>query len=487
LNKKKLSNRAFKAVIWSALDRIFLTFFVFFVGILLARLLSPKEFGLIGIVTFFIAIFSQLIDGGFTQAIIRKDRATQADYSTIFFFNLISAGLLYLILYLTSEDISVFFGEPDLNLIIKCSGLILIFHSLGIVQQAKLTRKLDFKSQMKISLISSILSGFLGLYLAFNQYGVWSLVLMQLSNRLLMTILLWILIKWIPSPTFSLESFKQMFSFGYKMMLSSLIYSANRNLHLFIIGKYISTSDLGYFTRAEKFSQAPSEGLSAVIERVSYPTLSSIKNNSSDLSVGYKRIIQTSMFITFPLMITLAFIADNVIITLIGSQWSQAIPYFQLLCFLGILVPLHVSNLNLLKVVGRSDLFLKLEILKAFLSLPAFAVCFYVGIREFIIAMIVTSFLAFFLNSYLSGRYVNYSSLNQLYDLSPMFIVSFLVGYSAFLVGNLVESIYSMETHTTLMVQIIFSLAIYFIVSELFRFKEYLYIKRKIKQVLTDE
>lgn len=483
----KLGNKAFRAVIWSALDRIFLTFFVFFIGIILARLLSPREFGLIGIVTFFIAISSQLIDGGFTQAIIRKDKATQTDYSTIFFFNIIIALFLYFILYLLAEDISIFFGESDLNLIIKYLGLILIFHSLGIVQQAKLTRKIDFKSQMKVSIFSSTFSGFLGLYLAYTGHGIWSLVWMQLSNRILMTLLLWVIIRWIPSIQFSFKSFNEMFSFGYKMMLSSLIYSINRNFHLFIIGKYISPTELGYYTRAEKFNQAPSEGLSAVIERVSYPTLSSIKDDSSKLSLAYKRIIKSSMFVTFPLMITLAFISNNLILTLIGSQWTPAIPYLQLLCFLGMLVPLHVSNLNLLKVVGRSDLFLKLEILKAFLSLPAFAVCLYIGVQEFIIAMIITSFLVFFLNSHLSGKYIEYSSFNQIYDLLPMFLVSILVGYVAFVSGNLLENNFHLEVQVVLLIQVLLVFILYLIINEILRFDDYLFIKRKIKQSISND
>lgn len=476
--------KTFTALLWSATDRFFLTVFVFIVGIILARLLTPEDFGIIGLVTFFIVLSRQFIDGGFTQAIIRKDVAEQVDYSTIFLFNILIGFLIYILLFFSSEYIAIFFNEPILVDVIKIIGIIIIIDSLGVVQQAKLTRKIDFKSQTKISMISSFLSSFLGILLAYNGYGVWSLVYMQFSNRLLMTLLLWYFTSWIPSLEFSVSSFKEMFSFGYKLLISSLIFTTNKNLHVLLIGKYSSTVDLGYYNRAEKFNQAPSEGISAAIERVTYSSLSSIKNNKQKLSKAYRRIIKSTMFITFTVMMFLSAVADNLILSLIGLKWFSVISYLQLLCFLGMLVPLHVMNLNLLKVAGRSDIFLYLEIIKIILSVPAFLVCIYIGIKEFIIALIITSFLSFILNSHLSGKLINYSSLSQLRDISPSFLLSLILGVLVFLIGDYLDTSFSFQTLTILSLQIVSAFVLFLTINEIIRLDDYLYIKTKITSKL---
>lgn len=484
MNSKKLSEKTFSALLWSAADRIFLTCFVFIIGIILARLLSPEDFGIIGLVSFFILLSRQFIDGGFTQAIIRKDVAEQSDFSTIFIFNILIGFLVYIILFLSSEHIAILFDEPILEDVIKVIGFIVIIDSLGVVQQAKLTRQIDFKSQTKISMVSSLLSSILGVWLAYNSFGLWSLVYMQLCNRILMNILLWYFTKWIPSLEFNLTSFKEMFSFGYKLLISSLIYTTNKNVHILLIGKYFSTADLGYYNRAEKFNQAPSEGISAVIERVTYPSLSSIKDNKHKLSRTYRRIVKSTMFITFAAMITLAAISDNLIVSLIGAKWIPVISYLQLLCFLGMLVPLHVINLNLLKVEGRSDIFLYLEIIKVALSIPAFLVCIYIGIEEFIIALIITSFLAFLLNSHLSGKLINYSSLNQLKDISPSFIVSLTIGFLVFVFGDYLAASFSFQAQIILFFQMILSVILFIVINELVKLDDYLYIKTKVTNIL---
>jgi teichuronic acid exporter len=424
----------------------------------------------------FIAISQSIIDSGFTQALIRKKNIKQSDYSTVFYFNLIIGFVIYASLYFSAEAISHFFNEPQLKDLLQVLGLEVIIVSFTIIHTAKLTREINFKLQTKITIIASVLSGAIGIGMAYMGYGVWSLVGKTLSMRLFVSILLWIWNRWLPTLEFDKESFKSMFSFGSKLMLSGLIDNIYRNIYNLIIGKFFSAQALGFYTRADQFKKLPAESINTIISRVSYPVLSQLQDDDEKLKSGYKQIIKSTMLVTFFLMLSMAAIAEPMIIVLIGEKWLPAVEYLQLLCFAGMLFPLHSLNLNILKVKGRSNLFLKLEIAKKIIAIPVIIVGIYFGIRYLLIGMIVSSLIAYFLNSFYSGRLINYPAREQLRDIAPLFLISAASATTVFGIGELLSSGY----FVILPIQIITGIFTFIILNEILKTEEYLFIKNTL-------
>ena len=275
-----LKQKTISGLLWSFIDNFANLGITFIVGIILARLLSPKEFGLIGMLTIFIAVSQSFINSGFSQALIRKKDPSQEDYSTVFYFNMIIGVVCFLVLFLCAGLISRFFKEPQLKPLVQVLGLSLIINAFTIIQQTILTKRIDFKLQAKISIISSVVSGVTGIGMAFAGYGVWSLVIRTITMYAMSSILLWSWNRWKPDLVFSIQSFKELFSFGSNLLISGLIDTIYRNVYYLVIGKYFSAQELGYYTRADQFSSLPSSNLTSVIQRVSYPVLSSIKEDT---------------------------------------------------------------------------------------------------------------------------------------------------------------------------------------------------------------
>lgn len=468
-----LKQKTITGLTWSFVDNTSSYFIQFVFGIIMARLLTPREFGLIGMMTVFIAVSQSFINSGFTQALIRKKNCTQIDFSTVFYFNLLAGITLYLILFSFSTKISLFYNEVQLKNLIQVVALELIITAFAVVQRARLTKEINFKLQTKISIIASIIAGSVGITMAYLGYGVWSLVIKTLTNSIISTILLWFWNKWKPTLEFSFNSLKELFSFGSKLLLSGIINTIYHNIYLLIIGKYFSAAELGYYTRADQFKNLPSQNLTSVIQRVSYPVLSTIQDEPDKLKSAYKRLIKSTMFLAFTSMILLAAIAKPLIIILIGEKWIPSVIYLQLLCFVGMSFPLQAINLNMLQVKGRSDLFLKLEIVKKLLAVPIIIIGIFIGIKAMIIGMFINTIIAYFLNSYYSGKYINYSSLQQLKDILPAFFLASVIGIIVFFIGYIVETTYFIK----LMIQIAVGLILIFGLSELFKYESYFYIK----------
>lgn len=445
----------------------------FIVGIVLARLLSPREFGLIGMITVFIAVSESFINSGFSNALIRKQNSTNTDYSTVFYFNLVVGFLFFGILYATAPAIASFFDELLLISILRVMSLILIVDSFTIIQRTILTKRINFKLQARISIISSVGSGIIAITMAYHGFGVWSLVFQRLSRQALNSIFLWIWNNWRPQLVFSWDSFRELFGFGSKLLISGLIDTIYQNVYYLIIGKFFSAESLGYYTRADSFKKLPSESLNGIISRVSYPVLSSIQDDKLRLKLNYQRLIKSTMLITFVLMLGMAAVAEPMIITLIGEKWRSSIIYLQLLCFSGMLYPLHSLNLNMLQVAGRSDLFLKLEIIKKLLAVPVIIVGIYFGIEAMIIGMIINSFIAYFLNSFWSGKFVGYSTREQISDLIPSFLLAGSMSVAVFILGLILP----FTPLWNLIIQILFGAIFVFTAGELLKLKDYLYIK----------
>lgn len=452
----------------------------FVVGIVLARLLSPREFGLIGMIIVFVAISESFINSGFSNALIRKQNCTNTDYSTVFYFNLVVGFLFFLLLNISTPAISSFFNEPELQPIVRVMAWILMVNSLSIIQRTILVKRVDFKLFARVSIISSLSSGAIALIMAFNGYGVWSLVAQRLSRQIFETLFLWIWNNWRPQFLFSWDSFKELFGFGSKLLISGLIDTIYRNVYYLIIGKFFSAQELGYYTKADDFKRIPSEGLNGVISRVSFPVLSSIQNNKPRLKTNYQKLIRSTMFITFILMMGLAAVSEPMVITLIGEKWRPSIVYLQLLCFVGMMYPLHALNLNMLQVSGRSDLFLKLEIIKKLLAIPIILIGIYWGVKAMIIGMIINSQIAYLLNSYWSGKFVGYSTKEQVSDIFPSFLFAISMGLAVYLLGSFLP----LAEVWILVIQVVFGAIFVFVFGELFKFKEYMYIKSLVLEQL---
>lgn len=434
-----LKKQTVRGVGWSFVDSILGQGITFLVGLVLARLLSPDEYGLIGIITIFIVVFNSIVDSGFSRALIRKNDATDKDYNTMFITNLVVAVALFFVMYFSSPFIAEFFQREELEDLCRVMGVVVILNALCIVQDTVLTKRLDFKTKTKASFISSIFSGILGIIMAYSGYGVWALVGQQISRQTINTVCLWIFNRWWPNFKFSLESFKEMWSFGWKILASSIIDQTWTQIYQVVIGKCYSPVTLGLYTRAHQFSDICSRNLTAIVQRVSYPALSKIQDDREHLKLGYKKIIKVTMLVTFTLMLGLAGCAKSLIIVLIGEKWVECVPMLQVICFSMMFYPLHALNLNMLQVQGRSDLFLRLEIIKKIIAVGPILMGIFIGIYWMLVGSVFTGLIAYYLNAYYSGPFLKYGIIEQIQDFLPsllmallMFAILFIISYIPF-------------------------------------------------------
>lgn len=473
-----LRKKTISGFTWSFIDSFANQGLNFIIGIILARLLLPEEFGLIGMLTIFIAISQSFIDSGFGSALVRKQNCTEKDYSTVFYYNLAAGIVLYAVLFFSSQAISSFFAKPQLKLMVQVLGITLIINSFSLIQKTILIKNINFKLQAKISVIASIISGFISIVMAFRGWGVWSLVMRMLIQSVCMSVLLWLWNTWRPRIIFSFVSFKELFGFGYKLLLSGLIDTTYQNINYLVIGKVFSAGELGYYTRAQSFSMLPAQSLTDVIQRVSYPVLSTLQDNQERLKTAYKKLIKSTMFISFVLMIGLAAIARPLVITLIGEKWSPSIIYLQLFCFTAMLYPLHALNLNMLNVKGRSDLFLRLEIIKKTLAVPVIFLGIFLGVKIMLIGMIVSSVISYFLNSFWSGKMVEYPVKEQISDIAPSFLIALIIGLSVYCVGFLLP----FRPVFVLMIEMASGLLFLWIITKITKIDSFVEIKEIIKE-----
>ena len=471
-----LKQKTVSGLIWSFVDTMAGQGITFVVGIILARLLSPREFGLIGMITVFIAVSESFINSGFSSALIRKKDCTDTDFSTVFFFNLAVGILFFLMLFFSAPAISSFFNEPELTAILQVLGIVLIIDSLTLIQRTILTKRIDFKLQAKISMIASIGSGVVSITMAFYGLGVWALVAQRIVKQGLNSLFLWLWNRWKPLLVFSVKSFKELFGFGSKLLLSGLIDTIYRNVYYLIIGKYFSAQELGFYTKADEFKRLPSQNLNAIIGRVSYPVLSTLQDDIPRLRNNYQKLIRSVMFITFVLMLGMAAVAEPMIHTLIGAKWEPAIIYLQMLCFVGMMYPLHALNLNMLQVQGRSDLFLKLEVIKKIIAIPTIVIGVFFGIKMMIAGMMVNTLIAYYLNSYWSGKKIGYSFTQQVKDILPSFFLALTMGVAVYLLGKVLPFSYPIK----LIIQIVFGALFVLVISEVTKFRDYIFAKQLV-------
>lgn len=468
MTEQNLKDKTVKGTFWSGIDNVAQFGVSFVVGIVLARLLSPDDYGLIGLTSILTSICTIFVYAGFTSALIRKKDANEDDYNTVFIVNFVMSILLYGLIFICSPLIADFFNRQELVDLTRVSSLGMVIGALAIVQQTRLTKQIDFKTQTIITLASSLISGVVGISMAFVGFGVWSLVSQALISQMLKTIFLWIHNKWIPKLYFSIRSFRELFGFGWKIMISNLLYTIWTDLYQVIVGKFYSPASLGQYTRAKQFSQLFSSNLTSVLQRVTYPVLSSIQDEKERLTLAYRRIIKVTMFVTAISMFFLGAVSEPLLYCLIGPQWHEAAVYLPLICISGSLYPLNAINLNMLQVQGRSDLFLGLEIIKKFIGIAPLVVCIFYGIIPMLYVNLITSMICYFLNSYFPGKLIGYTSWMQLKDVAPSYGLATLIAVSVYFVKYL-----PITNWIILPIQIVLGACIFFLFCTKMKVQEY--------------
>ena len=426
-----LKSQTIKGVFWSFIEKFGSQLILLISQIVLARLLEPKDFGLLGMLAIFIAVSQAFIDSGFDNALIQKKEVNQTDYSTVFYFNITIGIVLYLILFFAAPLIADFFHQPLLVDLTRVVCIVLAVNSFGLIQFVKFKIEMNFKAIAQVVVIANLLSAFVGIAMALMGFGVWALAGQIIGIYFFRTVLFWIKSSWRPSFIFSFQSFKQLFSFGSKLLLSGIINQVFQNIYLMVIGRIFSASLLGFYTQAKKLQEVPVTTLAQVVGNVTFPAFSKIQDDNIKLREGFRKLIKLMVFINFPLMLGLAVVAEPLLVLILGEKWLPSVPYFQLLCIAGMIYTLHASNLNILKVKGRSDLFLYLEIIKKTIVVIAIFIGLNWGIIGLIVGQICTSFISFFINAFYTGKLISYTIPNQLKDISQTFFIS--LGMVAFM------------------------------------------------------
>lgn len=477
MKRQSLKEKTIVGVGWSAIDNVSQYAVSFIVSIILARLLSPDDYGLLGIIAIFTAICDALINAGFSAALIRKKDVNDADYNTVFIVNLFMSFLLYAVIFFCAPLIASFFKREELIALTRATSIGFVLGALGLVQQTRLTKKIDFKTQTKISLWASISSGIVGITLAILGFGVWALVIQNLCCQFLRTSLLWIHNKWIPQLSFSGKSFREMFGFGWKMMVSGIIDTAWNKLYQLVVGRFYSPASLGQYTRATQMSSLFSVNLTAVVQRVTYPVLSDIQDEKERLVSAYRRIIQITVFCSAVCLFFLGAVSEPLLYCLIGPKWHDAAVYLPLICISETLYPLSAINLNMLQVQGRSDLFLGLDIVKKIIGVLPLLVGVFVGIIPMLWVGLFTGVICYFLNSYFPGKFLGYGFWMQLKDILPSYGIAFGVAVSVWFLKYLPFSYWII-----LPIQLIVGIIVFFALCQISKLDVYFETKELVLQ-----
>lgn len=467
-----LKARAIQGILWTFSQQFGTQIIQFIVQIILARVLLPEEFGLIGVLAVFMALGNSLVDSGMSSSLIRTQDVEDRDFSSVFVINITVSVFVYLILFFASPLISNFFNQPILSDIVKVYCLSFIIRAISSIQYVRLTILMDFKTQTKLRLPALAISSILGLVLAYRGYGVWSLVYMQLANVTFESILIWFQVEWRPSFILDWNRLKQHLNFGYKLSLSGIIDTVYSNIYHIIIGKYFSAAQLGFYTRAQSMRQLPVSNISFALNQVTYPLFSSIHNDDVRLKRLYKRLMQQVLFWIAPILVIAGVLGEPLFRFLMTEKWLPAVPYFQILCLGGIMYPLHAYNLNILNVKGRSDLFLKLEIVKKVLISIGLLIAIPFGIYGLLWMQFFLTILAFLINTSFSGKMINYSMLEQFKDILPILMLTGLIGILVFLIDLQLPSSSNFD-FIRLVTGTVLGLGCYIIISFITRFSPF--------------
>lgn len=473
----QISDKATKGVVWTAIERFSVQGIQFLLSIVIARFVLPEEYGLVAMIGIFLAVSQTFIDSGFSNALIQKQNRTDIDYSTVFFFNIVIGLIIYLLICFASGSIAAFYNEPQLRLLIKVVGLNIVISSFVIVQRAKLTIALNFRKQAIASFVGTVVGGGIGIYMAYSGCGVWSLVLMSLLNNLLTTVMMWSFARWIPSFAFSYSSFRELFNFGSKLLLSGLLHTIYMNLYTLVIGKRFSAIEVGLYNRAYTFAYFPSSNITDIMHKAMFPILCGIQNEEEGLLNGFIRYIRMACFLIFPLMLLLCVLASPLIDFLLTEKWSASIPVLQILCLAYMWDPVMRINNHFLYVRGRTDYTLKAEVIKKIVAFTILVASLNFGLYIMCWGLVVYSLIDIFIITRYTKRVYGIGLRMEIRQLFPIFLLSVASGGLAWLSTWLLN-----ESLAKLFVGFFVGLGSYICFSKICKFPEYTFIIEQIKR-----
>lgn len=468
-----LKRKTVKGFFWSSLESLFSQGQGIIFGIFLARMLSPQEFGLIGMITIFISIAQVFVDSGLSQSLIRKQNCTTYDYSTIFWVNIVIGLVCYVIIWIAAPFIAGFYGKPELVLLTRVTALAILIGSVTLIQQTILTKDIDFKTITKSSVSGTFVSGVSSLLLAYFGFGVWSLVWRTIINQVVRSAVLWNNNRWWPKLYCSRHILKDHFAFGSNILFISIVAALYKNFYNLIIGKTYSDKVLGYYTNADQYSLMPSSTISSITNKVSYPILSEMQNDNKRLKASISKLITTVMYVSFVMMFGLAAIAKPLFILVLGEKWLPSVVMFQVLCVAYAITPMHVINHNIMKIKGRSDLFLKTEIIKYLIFTPLLILGAFYGITVLIAGIVLFYWIGYLVNAIYAKRLIGYSIIAQSIDFLPLMGIAIVPAILTLSLG----AVFSLPNILLLAIQVIMYLVMILLLSVIFRVPAFFEIK----------
>ncbi|NEW78092.1 MAG: lipopolysaccharide biosynthesis protein [Gelidibacter sp.] len=474
-----LRKQTISGIIWTIADTFFLKGLTFIASIILARILGPTEFGLIGMISVFIAIGITMVNSGLSSSLIRTKNANDSDFTTVFYLNIAISLLVFLLFYIVAPYIAQFYNQEILTNIIRLYSFSFVISAFSAVQLAILNKNMQFRKIMQFNIPGTVIGVVLGISLGYLGYGVWSIIWMYLSTQLINSFILWVFSSWKPSFLFSFEKMKYHFGFGYKLLLSGLLNTVFSNIYNIVIGKFFTVQSLGYFERAKTFNEYPVTVLTGVIDRVTYPLMSKIQDEKERIAEVYKQLLQFSFFITAPLMFGAAALAYPLFELVLGDKWLPAAEYFQIMCLASMFYPVHAFNINILKVYGRSDLFLKLEIIKKVVLVVGLLIAFPFGILGLVWSSVITSFIALLINMHYSTDMIAYNTSQQLKDMLPAFLSGIFTFIGMYEIVHLIQD-YSIYLQIT--VSACFGIFFYIIVNYFLKSTPMLFALKLLKE-----
>lgn len=427
MQSNSLKSKAVKGIFWNAFEYFTTLGSQFVISVILARLLMPSDFGLIGMLTVFIALSQIMVQSGMGTALVQKKNLTELDFSTVFIFNFIVSICLYFVLFIAAPFIADFYRTPQLAVLTRVLCLSIIIDSLSLVQNSKLQIILDFKTMAKINISASTISGVGAIIVAHLNFGVWALVFHNLARVSLVNIFLWYSNKRLPIMQFSKQSFMELFGFGSKLLGAGIIAAVFNNIYKVVIGKVYSARLLGFYTQAFQFVDITAGSITSVLQKTTFPILASINSDESRMVDVYKKLLGMTAFIIFPTMTLFAILAEPFVLVFLGDKWTETIPLLQWLCFARIIYPISALNMNILNAKGRSDLFLKVDLSKLPITIIALLITIPLGIRAVVIGHVATSIVSFFINAYLPGKLFGYGAINQIRDIYKILLTTIIM------------------------------------------------------------
>ena len=449
----------------------------FVIGVVMARLLSPQDYGVTALPAVFIALATVFVDSGFGNALIRKPQLTEEDLSTAFYYSLIVGVVCYVVLFGLSPWIAEFYNTPILKDLMRVTAITFLWSPLGTPQRIILTRRLDFKTPTKISIVTRLGAGVIGIVFAYCGYGVWALVVSSLFSNITSVLLNWWVVKWLPKKGWTKESFKYLWGYGNKLLASSLLDTAYKNATPVFIGKFYTPTDLGVYNRALGYANLPSQNVTQTIRSVTFPVLSKMQDDDVKLAQNYRRMLKTLCFIVFPMMLILAGLARPIVLLMLTAKWEGCIIYLQILCFSQMWYPVAAINLNLLQVKGRSDLFLRLEVIKKVISFSILIATLPLGIIYFCYGCVLSSLLELVVNTYYTGKLIHVGFFTQMKDIFPSMFLSIIIFIFLLIIVTFVSSV-----NLQLIVGGLLSFFIYIGFAKIFNFKELNDIRYMLKK-----